>query len=143
MTGSPGTSRGREFIVPKIREFKAILKDRSRPVEERRFALRSLVHWIEDLHMPLHVGENRDRGGNDLQVRWFDRLHRAAYLRPGPRTAPRDARRSSPSTAARSGSATPRIDLNWPCVGRSRKSAAGLLCPEAFSEINPMPSEFE
>ncbi len=29
--------------------------------------------------MPLHVGENHDRGGNDLQVRWFDRgsnLHR-------------------------------------------------------------------
>jgi hypothetical protein len=29
--------------------------------------------------MPLHVGENHDKGGNTLQVRWFDRgsnLHR-------------------------------------------------------------------
>jgi hypothetical protein len=74
-----GDEPGKGFIVPKIREFKAILKDRSRPVEERRFALRFLVHLVEDLHMPLHVGENHDKGGNNLQVRWFDRgsdLHR-------------------------------------------------------------------
>jgi hypothetical protein len=34
---------------------------------------------VEDLHMPLHVGENPDNGGHFLQVRWFDRgsnLHR-------------------------------------------------------------------
>jgi hypothetical protein len=60
------------YIVPKIREFKAVLKDRSRPFEERRVALRFLIHLIEDLHMPLHVGDNRDRGGNDTQVRFFD-----------------------------------------------------------------------
>jgi hypothetical protein len=65
--------------VPKIRELRVVLKDRSRPVEERRQALRFLVHLVEDLHMPLHVGENLDKGGNNLQVRWFDRgsnLHR-------------------------------------------------------------------
>jgi hypothetical protein len=74
-----GDEPAKGFIVPKIREFKAILKDRSRPQEERRFALRFLVHLVEDLHMPLHVGENHDKGGNNLQVRWFDRgsnLHR-------------------------------------------------------------------
>jgi hypothetical protein len=59
-------------IVPKIREFRAILKDRSRPVQERRQALRFLIHLVEDLHQPLHVGEDHDRGGNDLQVRWYD-----------------------------------------------------------------------
>jgi nuclease S1 len=31
------------------------------------------VHLVEDLHMPLHVGENHDKGGNQLQVRFFDR----------------------------------------------------------------------
>ncbi len=67
------------YIVPKIREFRAVLKDRSRPIEERRFALRFLAHLIEDLHMPLHVGENHDKGGNATQVRFFDEgtnLHR-------------------------------------------------------------------
>ncbi len=66
-------------IVPKIREFRAILKDRRRPLAERRFALRFLVHLVEDLHMPLHVGENHDRGGNDTQIQFFDQgtnLHR-------------------------------------------------------------------
>ncbi len=58
-------------IVPKIREFRAILKDRSRPLEERRIALRFLIHLVEDLHMPLHVGDNHDRGGNDTQVQFF------------------------------------------------------------------------
>ena len=74
-----GDEPGKGYIVPKLRECMNVLGDRDRPVEERRFALRFLVHLVEDLHMPLHVGENHDEGGNDLQVRWFDRgsnLHR-------------------------------------------------------------------
>jgi nuclease S1 len=31
------------------------------------------VRLDENLHMPLHVGENHDKGGNNLQVRFFDR----------------------------------------------------------------------
>jgi hypothetical protein len=34
---------------------------------------------VEDIHHPCHVGDNRDRGGNDTQVRFFDRgsnMHR-------------------------------------------------------------------
>ena len=61
------------YLVPKIRELRVTLKDRSRPVEERRQALRFLVHLVEDLHMPMHVGENHDQGGNRLQVRFFDK----------------------------------------------------------------------
>src|SRR5262249_20065924 len=60
-----GASPEKGYIVPKIREFRAVLKDRSRPLEERRVALRFVIHLVEDLHMPLHVGDNRDRGGND------------------------------------------------------------------------------
>src|SRR5262249_55712110 len=63
----------------KIHEFRAILKDPKRSVEDRRFALRFLVHLVGDLHQPLHVGDNHDRGGNDTQVRWFDQgsnMHR-------------------------------------------------------------------
>jgi hypothetical protein len=67
-----GDTPEKGYIVPKIREFRAVLKDRSRPLEERRMALRFLVHLVEDLHMPLHVGDNHDRGGNDTQVRFFD-----------------------------------------------------------------------
>jgi S1/P1 Nuclease len=66
-------------VVDKINEFRATLKDKSRTVEDRRFALRFLIHCVEDMHMPMHVGDNHDRGGNDTQVRFFDRgtnMHR-------------------------------------------------------------------
>ncbi len=55
-------------VVDKIHEFQAVLKDKSKPVEERRKALRFLIHFIEDMHQPCHVGDNHDRGGNDTQV---------------------------------------------------------------------------
>jgi hypothetical protein len=66
-------------IVSKIHNLRAALADEGAPRDDRRRALRLLVHFVEDLHQPLHVGNNGDRGGNDLQVRFFDRgmnLHR-------------------------------------------------------------------
>lgn len=66
-------------VVSKAKEMQRILADRSRPKVERREALRFLVHFIQDLHQPLHVGDNEDKGGNGLQVRFFTRgsnLHR-------------------------------------------------------------------
>ena len=66
-------------VVDKIKEFRAALRDTTNTVEERRFALRFLIHLVGDMHMPMHIGDNRDRGGNDTQVRWFDRgsnMHR-------------------------------------------------------------------
>jgi hypothetical protein len=45
----------------------------------RRVALRFVIHLVGDLHQPLHVGDNGDRGGNDTRVRFFTRgsnMHR-------------------------------------------------------------------
>jgi len=39
---------------------------------ERREALLFVVHLMADLHQPLHVADNGDRGGNDLKVRLGD-----------------------------------------------------------------------
>lgn len=47
--------------------------------EEKAFQLRMLVHFIGDLHQPLHTGISEDKGGNDFQVRWYrdgTNLHR-------------------------------------------------------------------
>lgn len=66
-------------IVSKIRESCATLASNASPRDERQRALRWLVHFVEDLHQPLHVGDLGDRGGNDLQVRFLGRgtnLHR-------------------------------------------------------------------
>lgn len=48
------------------------LKDKTTPTAEKVFYLKLLVHFIGDLHQPLHVGLEEDRGGNDFQVQWFD-----------------------------------------------------------------------
>jgi hypothetical protein len=66
-------------VVDKINEFRKVVADKCKSVEERRFALRFLIHCLEDMHMPMHVGDNRDRGGNDTQVRYYDKgtnMHR-------------------------------------------------------------------
>jgi S1/P1 Nuclease len=60
-------------VVDKINEFRLTLQDKTKTVEDRRFALRFLIHCIEDMHMPRHVGDSHDRGGNDTHVRFFDR----------------------------------------------------------------------
>ena len=56
-----------------------VLKNANSTQEEKVFHLKMLVHFIGDLHQPLHVGMAEDRGGNDLQVQWFKNgtnLHR-------------------------------------------------------------------
>lgn len=66
-------------VVSKIADFRRVLADPTVSPAERRKALRFLVHLVQDLHQPLHVGDRRDRGGNDLQLPFFEdgsNLHR-------------------------------------------------------------------
>ena len=60
-------------VVDKINEFRLVIKDKTKTVEERRFALRFLIHCVEDTHQPCHVGANKDKAGNKTQVRSSDR----------------------------------------------------------------------
>ncbi len=56
-----------------------VLKDKNSPNEEKVFHLKMLVHLIGDLHQPMHIGQEEDKGGNTIQVQWFKRgtnLHR-------------------------------------------------------------------
>ncbi|MFL6843293.1 MAG: S1/P1 nuclease [Allosphingosinicella sp.] len=45
-----------------------LLKDKSVPTRERVMALAFLVHFMGDLHQPLHAGDKSDRGGNDFKA---------------------------------------------------------------------------
>ena len=45
-----------------------LLADRSLPLRERVMALAFLVHFVGDLHQPLHAGDRGDLGGNRLAV---------------------------------------------------------------------------
>ena len=40
-------------------------------MEEKKIALKFMVHLIQDLHQPLHVGNGKDRGVHSVKVKWF------------------------------------------------------------------------
>ncbi len=66
-------------VVTKIKDFRKVLADPKTSRKDRQVALLFLIHLIEDVHNPLHVGDNKDRGGNLTQVRFFNEgtnLHR-------------------------------------------------------------------
>ncbi|GAA0282557.1 S1/P1 nuclease [Alteraurantiacibacter aestuarii] len=58
--------------VTALEMFTATLRDPSASRDDKALALHFVVHLVADLHMPLHVGNGTDRGGNDFFVRWFD-----------------------------------------------------------------------
>src|SRR5690606_21328692 len=53
-----------------IDTFSRMLADRAQPPAARATALQFLVHFVVDLHQPLHVGLEADRGGNTVTVRY-------------------------------------------------------------------------
>ncbi len=57
---------GGSCVSAQIDRSRRILADRSLPAAQRLEALAFLAHFIGDIHMPLHSGDNNDRGGNDV-----------------------------------------------------------------------------
>ena len=58
---------------------KKIIKDENSSDADKAFYLKMLVHFIGDLHQPMHVGLAEDKGGNDFKLQWFykdSNLHR-------------------------------------------------------------------
>ncbi|MAD97226.1 MAG: S1/P1 Nuclease [Flavobacteriaceae bacterium] len=49
-----------------------VLKNENSSEEDKIFYLKMLVHLVGDLHQPLHIGRAEDKGGNDIQVRWYN-----------------------------------------------------------------------
>jgi hypothetical protein len=53
-------------VSAQIERNEKLLKNPKVPARERLMALAFLVHFMGDLHMPLHAGDRGDRGGNDF-----------------------------------------------------------------------------
>lgn len=60
--------RNGDCAIGAITRQASILGDRTRPHAERAQALKFLVHFVGDVHQPLHIGLGSDRGGNQVQV---------------------------------------------------------------------------
>jgi hypothetical protein len=61
--------RMRTCIVAQIGRQLAVLRDRRAARAARADALRFVIHFVADIHQPLHAADDGDRGGNDIQVR--------------------------------------------------------------------------
>lgn len=110
--------RSPDNVLAALARFESELADRSLASRQRGIALRFVVHFVADIHQPLHVGRMEDRGGNLVPVLVAGRetnLHAlwdAEPLRPPGGAGPRDWARSLP----------------WPSPGElSRWQRAGPL----------------
>ena len=63
-----GNCSGQNCILAQIERSQRILADEGLPDAVRLEALAFLVHFIGDVHMPLHSGDHEDRGGNDIET---------------------------------------------------------------------------
>ncbi len=58
-------------VVSAIIKYSHVLGDKSAPRQERIEALKFLIHFVGDIHQPLHVSHARDKRGNDTEVTFF------------------------------------------------------------------------
>jgi len=66
-------------VTRAIEEQRAILKDKSTDPMKRADAIRYLIHFVGDMHQPLHSVNNGDNGGNCVPVKY---LHHEPLLNP-------------------------------------------------------------
>lgn len=57
-----------DCVTAQIPRQQAILANRSLPAHERLQALAFLVHFVGDMHQPLHLGDKSDLGGNQVRA---------------------------------------------------------------------------
>jgi S1/P1 Nuclease len=77
---------GGNCVVAQIQRFAAVLGDRNAAPQDRLEALKFLVHFVGDVHQPLHCETDLtnfpppqgDRGGNDIHLTYFS--HRSTNL---------------------------------------------------------------
>lgn len=66
-------------IYTKILFLSAELKNKTLEQEKKVMYLRLLIHFVGDIHQPMHTGRFEDLGGNKIQLTWFGQntnLHR-------------------------------------------------------------------
>lgn len=58
----------KDCVVDKINQFAAELADPATSPEERLDALKFVLHFVGDVHQPLHASDNHDADGNRVEV---------------------------------------------------------------------------
>lgn len=68
LAGPASAGPAEDCVVDKVDEFTAELGDPATSPAERLLALKYLLHFVGDLHQPLHASDNHDKGGNCVVV---------------------------------------------------------------------------
>ena len=55
-------------VVSAIIKYRNVLADKKATDAKKLDALKFIVHFVGDIHQPLHVSRAKDRGGNDIRV---------------------------------------------------------------------------
>lgn len=69
-----GKGKKHPEIIKPLEAYLGHLPLKEKEQKMKSFALKFLVHFIGDLHQPLHAGHKADLGGNAIRVSWFDKL---------------------------------------------------------------------
>lgn len=111
-------------VVDGVAGFALRLTDPDLDIQEQRQALMFVVHFVADLHQPLHAGNAADRGGNDIQVQWMgDRRNLHAVWDSGILDALGDTPWPSMAERLHSG-ITPGERLAWTATDPATRDAA-------------------
>lgn len=125
-----------DCVVAQINRMMIRVRDHSLSRDQRREALFFLIHFVGDVHQPLHAGENQDRGGGrvpvvlntqnfNLHIFWDSEVLNEAYERhPGLRAKIR--KRPGFWTRFRTKQGTP-ASWAWESEAQARKVAYGEL----------------
>ncbi len=65
-----------DCVVSKLEQFASELKSPKTSAAEKKLALKFMLHFMGDLHQPLHCANHQDKGGNNVLV-LFDNHHTA------------------------------------------------------------------
>jgi len=65
-----GACKDGNCVSTQVERAARLLADRTLPERERLMALAFLVHFVGDLHQPMHAGDHGDKGGNDVKANY-------------------------------------------------------------------------
>jgi hypothetical protein len=60
-------------VVPRIEEFRDVLADDGASKTKKKEALLFLVHFVGDIHQPMHATDNDDRGGGGVEFKFGEK----------------------------------------------------------------------
>lgn len=70
-------------VTEKIKEFATVLANIDNSLKKRNDALKYLVHFVGDVHQPLHLGNQKDRGGGKIRLSYAGKNVSLHYLWDG------------------------------------------------------------